>query len=67
MSAQADYDKQGKNKERSLKIGKDKDLEAYIRNKILKDKFSPDAIIGEIKLKGLKFEGTSARRRFTIT
>src|SRR5271156_5563271 len=26
-SAQADYDKQGKNKERSLKIGNDKDLE----------------------------------------
>jgi len=55
--AQADYEKQGKNKERSLKIGKDKDLEDYIRNKILKDKFSPDAIIGEIKLKGLVFKG----------
>jgi len=55
-SAQADYDKQGKNKERSLKIGKDKDLEAYIRRKILKDKFSPDAVIGDIKIKGLKFE-----------
>jgi len=49
-SVQADYDKQGKNKERSLKIGKDKELEAYIRVKILEDKFSPDAIIGEIKL-----------------
>ena len=47
----------GRNKERSLKIGKDKDLEEYIRNKILKDKFSPDAIIGEIKLKGLVFKG----------
>ena len=56
-TAQADYDKQGKNKERSLKIGKDKDLEEYIRNKILNDKFSPDAIIGEIKLKGLVFKG----------
>jgi len=55
--AQADYDKQGKNKERSLKIGKDKELEAYIRIKMLTDKFSPDAIIGEIKAKGLKFEG----------
>jgi transposase, IS30 family len=55
-SAQADYDKQGRNKERSLKIGKDKDLEAYIRIKILKDKFSPDAVIGDIKIKGLKFE-----------
>ena len=55
-SAQADYDKQGKNKERSLKIGKDKDLEGYIRIKILRDKFSPDAVIGDIKIKGLKFE-----------
>ena len=56
-AGQADYDKQGQNKERSLKIGKDKELEDYIRNKILKDKFSPDAIIGEIKLKGLVFKG----------
>lgn len=47
----------GKNKERSLKIGKDKSLESYIRKKILKKKFSPDAVIGEIKRKGLKFEG----------
>jgi IS30 family transposase len=53
---QADYDKQGEGKERPLKIGKDKDLEEYIRNKILKDKFSPDAIIGGIRIKGLKFE-----------
>lgn len=56
-SAQADYVSRGKNKERSLKIGKDKELEAYIRIKMIKDKFSPDAIIGEIKIKGLKFEG----------
>ena len=56
-SAQADYDKQGRNKERSLKIGKDKELEEYIRDKILNDHFSPDAIIGEIKAKGLKFKG----------
>jgi IS30 family transposase len=55
--AQADYDKQGRNKERTLKIGKDKDLEAYIRTKLIKERYSPDAIIGQIKLKGLKFEG----------
>jgi IS30 family transposase len=55
--AQADYEKQGRNKERSLKIGKDTDLEDHIRNKILKDRFSPDAIIGEIKRKGLVFKG----------
>jgi IS30 family transposase len=56
-SAQADYDRQGQNKERSLKIGKDKDLEAYIRIKLIKERFSPDAIIGQIKLKGLEFKG----------
>lgn len=55
--AQADYERLGKNKERSLKIGKDRKLEEYIRKKIMKDKFSPDAIIGEIKAKGLKFKG----------
>ena len=55
-AAQADYEKQGQNKERSLKIGKDKELEAYIRNKVIEERFSPDAIIGEIKVKGLEFE-----------
>ena len=56
-AAQADYEKQGKNKERSLKIGKDSRLERYIRKKIIKDKYSPDAVIGEIKAKELKFKG----------
>jgi IS30 family transposase len=56
-AGQADYVKQGQNKERALKIGKDKELEAYIRNKLIEERFSPDAIIGEIKIKGLKFEG----------
>ena len=55
--AQADYEKQGRNKERSLKIGKDKELEVYIRTKLIKERFSPDAIIGQIKIEGLKFEG----------
>ena len=49
--------RRGKNKERSLKIGKDKGLEAYIRVKLVEEKFSPDAIIGQIKFAGLKFEG----------
>ena len=56
--AQADYDKQGRNKERSLKIGKDTELESYIRIKLVDNRFSPDAIIGEIKAKGLKFRCT---------
>lgn len=55
--AQADYDKQGQNKERSLKIGKDARLEAYIRIKLIDERFSPDAIIGQIKANGLEFEG----------
>lgn len=55
--AQADYEKQGQNKERSLKIGKDKKLEAYIRIKLIDERFSPDAIIGQIKANGLEFEG----------
>ena len=54
---QADYERQGRNKERSLKIGKDKDLEAYIRVKLIKERFSPDAIIGQIKAEGLEFKG----------
>lgn len=55
--AQANYTKRCPNRERSLKIGKDRQLEAYIRSKITQERFSPDAIIGEIKIKGLKFEG----------
>ncbi|MCG2711854.1 MAG: IS30 family transposase [Candidatus Omnitrophica bacterium] len=55
--AQADYDKQGRRKERSLKIGKDSRLEAYIRIKLVEERFSPDAIIGEIKAKGMEFKG----------
>jgi IS30 family transposase len=55
--AQADYGRQGQNKERSLKIGKDKGLEAYIRVKLVEERFSPDAIIGEIKARGLEFKG----------
>ena len=55
--AQRRHIESGRNKERSLKIGKDRKLERYIRKKILGKKYSPDAIIVEIKDKGLKFEG----------
>lgn len=54
---QAEHRKRGKNKERSLKIGKDKDLEAYIREWLVKKRYSPDAIIGKIKAEGLRFVG----------
>ncbi len=55
--AQAGYIQRCRNRERSLKIGKDRRLEDYIRTKITQDRFSPDATIGEIKAKGLYFEG----------
>lgn len=54
--AHADYLRRCQNRERSLKIGGDRRLEAYIRQKITKDRFSPDAVIGQIKAQGLKFE-----------
>jgi IS30 family transposase len=52
-----EHKKRGKNKERALKIGKDRKLEEYIREKLMEGKFSPDAIIGQIKISGLQFEG----------
>lgn len=55
--AQRDYKVKVTSKEHELKIGKDRRLEEYIRNKIIEDKFSPDAIIGKIKSEGLIFEG----------
>ncbi len=55
--AQLDYKEKVTSKEHELKIGKDRQLEAYIRKKLIEDKFSPDAIIGKIKSEGLIFEG----------
>jgi len=45
----------GANKGRPLKIGHDHALVRHIEHKIGKEKYSPDAVIGEIKAKGLKF------------
>ena len=56
-AGQMRHEEAGTNKERSLKIGKDRVLEQYIRRKILNNRYSPDAVIGEIKNKGLKFKG----------
>lgn len=55
--ARAEYEKRGRNKERPLKIGRDKVLEEYIRIKLVDERFSPDAIIGGIKVSGRKFTG----------
>lgn len=46
---QRDYQEKSKHKGPGLKIGKDRRLEEYIRTKILKERYSPDAVIGEIK------------------
>lgn len=43
------------NKGRSLKIGHDHKLAAYIENKIGTERYSPDAVIGEIKSKDIRF------------
>ena len=50
------YKENARNKGPGLKIGKDHKLVKYIENKIIKEKYSPDAVIGEIEEKGLKFE-----------
>lgn len=50
------YDENARNKGPGLKIGKDHKLVRYIENKIKKEKYSPDAVIGEIREKGLEFE-----------
>ena len=55
--AQKDYETKVINRERSLKIGKDKALEEHIRKRLLTYRYSPDAIIGEIKAQRLKFTG----------
>lgn len=54
--AQRDYRQKVVNRARSLKIEKDKDLQMYIRKKLIKDKHSPDVIVGRIKQKKLVFE-----------
>lgn len=55
-TAQNDYIDQSKNKGPGLKIGKDHKLAEYIEKKIVKEKYSPDAVIGEIKQKKKKFD-----------
>lgn len=53
---QRKYVEKAQNKARSLKIGNDQSLAAYIKKKLLKERYSPDAIIGEIKKNGLRFD-----------
>lgn len=55
-AAQRIYESNARNKGPTLKIGHDHKLARHIEKKIKEDKYSPDAVIGEIKNKGLKFE-----------
>ena len=50
------YEENARNKGPGLKIGKDHKLARYIEDKIIKERYSPDAVIGEIKEKELGFE-----------
>lgn len=56
--AQNNYNKNAENKGPTLKIGHDHKLAKYIEDKIIKEKYSPDAIIGEIKVKGIEFKSS---------
>jgi transposase, IS30 family len=50
------YEENSRNKGPGLKIGKDHKLVKHIESKIVKHKYSPDAVIGEIEAKNLKFD-----------
>lgn len=54
--AQKDHEEKKENQGVELKIGKDHKLAAYIEKKIIKEHYSPEAVIGEIRRKGLKFD-----------
>lgn len=54
--AQHRYEKNLKAKGGELKIGNDHDLAKYIENKIVKENYSPAAVVGEIKTLGFQFK-----------
>jgi len=53
--AQRNYEEKQTNKGAPLKIGNDFDFVRYVEKRVLKDKLSPCAVLGEIKRKGLQF------------
>jgi IS30 family transposase len=57
-TAHSDYQSKVTNRAHSLKIEKYKDLADRIREKILKHKYSPDAVIGELKRTGQRLIST---------
>jgi len=52
------HDERAANKGRGWKIGHDHKLAGHIERKIVEEKYSPDAVIGEIREQGLLFEVT---------
>ena len=60
--AQDDYDKKATHKGPGLKIGNDHALAKHIEDKILKEKYSPDAVIMEIESGKYEFETTICTR-----
>lgn len=57
-TAQRKYYENAANKGRGYKIGNDYKLVEYIEKMIIDEKYSPDAIIGRIKLEGIQFKTT---------
>jgi len=55
-TSQRKYEENGNFKGAGLKISNDHKLARYIEDRIIKDGYSPDAVIGEIGVKGLKFK-----------
>mgnify|MGYP003799871731 FL=1 len=53
---QRKYEQAAINKGAGLKIGHDHKLANYIEKRIKEDKYSPDAVIGEIRAKGIEFK-----------
>lgn len=59
--AEEQYQENLRAKGPALKIGNDHELAEYIEHKIADDGYSPGAVLGEIKAKGLKFETTISK------
>lgn len=60
--AQADYRAKGSGKGRALKIGNDHAFARYVEEKVLRHKYSPDAIIMELRRDGNPFRTSICTR-----
>lgn len=64
--AQKDYEYKQTSKGAPLKIGNDFCFAKYVEDKIIKDRYSPDAVIGEIKEKNYSLKQIYALRLYII-